>query len=209
MTISLIVFTAAMVIALVWAMSEQHPTARFFKMAASTGFIGVAVSVGATGSAYGRVVLGALALSWLGDLLLSYESRTVFLAGLVAFLLAHIAYVVGFAVRGIDRPWIVVAGVVVAFIAVAVWRWLRRSLDAAMRAPVAAYVLIISAMVAAAFGTMGYESDPKIGLGAVAFFVSDIAVARNQFITPGFVNRAVGLPLYYAAQVLLALSTGT
>jgi uncharacterized membrane protein YhhN len=206
MTAALVTFTAVMVIGLVWATSEQRPVARLLKMAASTGFIGVAVSVGAGDSAYGRVVLGALALSWLGDLLLSYESRAAFLGGLVAFLLAHLAYIVAFAIRGIDGTWVVIAGIVVAITAVFVWRWLERGLDRSMRAPVAAYVLIISVMVAAAFGTMGAEADPKIGIGAVAFFLSDIAVARDQFITPGFANRAVGLPLYYIAQVLLALS---
>ena len=206
MTAALVTFTAVMVIGLVWATSEQRPVARLLKMAASTGFIGVAVSVGAGDSAYGRVVLGALVLSWLGDLFLSYESRTAFLAGLVAFLLAHLAYIVAFAIRGIDGTWVVIGGIAVAITAVFVWRWLERGLDRSMRAPVAAYVLIISVMVAAAFGTMGAEADPKIGIGAVAFFLSDIAVARNQFITPGFANRAVGLPLYYIAQVLLALS---
>jgi uncharacterized membrane protein YhhN len=206
MTAALVTFTTVMVIGLVWATSEQRPVARLLKMAASTGFIGVAVSVGAGDSVYGRVVLGALALSWLGDLLLSYESRTAFLGGLVAFLLAHLAYIVAFAIRGIDGTWVVIAGIVVAITAVFVWRWLERGLDRSMRAPVAAYVLIISVMVVAAFGTMGAEADPKIGIGAVAFFLSDIAVARDQFITPGFANRAVGLPLYYIAQVLLALS---
>ena len=206
MTAALVTFTAVMVIGLVWATSEQRPVARLLKMAASTGFIGVAVSVGAGDSVYGRVVLGALALSWLGDLLLSYESRTAFLGGLVAFLLAHLAYIVAFAIRGIDGTWVVIAGIVVAITAVFVWRWMERGLDRSMRAPVAAYVLIISVMVVAAFGTMGAEADPKIGIGAVAFFLSDIAVARDQFITPGFANRAVGLPLYYIAQVLLALS---
>ena len=91
MTTVLVAFTGVMVIALVWATAEQRPVARLFKMAASTGFIGVAVSVGAGNSAYGRAVLGALALSWLGDLFLSYESRTAFLGGLVAFLLAQVA----------------------------------------------------------------------------------------------------------------------
>ena len=206
MTTVLVTFTGVMVIALVWATAEQRPVARLFKMGASTGFIGVAVSVGAGNSAYGRAVLGALALSWLGDLFLSYESRAAFLGGLVAFLLAHVAYIVAFAIRGIDGSWVVAAGIVVAITAVFVWRWLESGLDPSMRAPVAAYVVIISVMVVAAFGTMGAEADPRIGLGAIAFFLSDIAVARNQFVTPGFANRAVGLPLYYAAQVLLALS---
>jgi uncharacterized membrane protein YhhN len=45
----------------------------------------------------------------------------------------------------------------------------------------------------------------SFGLGhalyAVAFALS---VARDRFVVPGFVNRAWGLPLYYAAQLVLA-----
>ena len=40
--------------------------------------------------------------------------------------------------------------------------------------------------------------------GAVLFAVSDISVARDQFVRPAFINRLWGLPLYYAAQLLLA-----
>ncbi len=38
------------------------------------------------------------------------------------------------------------------------------------------------------------------------FTVSDIAVVRDRFVTTGFVNRLWGLPLYYAAQLLIAWS---
>ena len=43
---------------------------------------------------------------------------------------------------------------------------------------------------------------------AVAFYLSDVSVARDRFVAPGFGNRIWGLPLYYAAQLLFALSTG-
>ena len=42
--------------------------------------------------------------------------------------------------------------------------------------------------------------------GAVLFFLSDLGVARDRFVSPGVWNRAVGLPLYYGAQLLLAAS---
>ena len=40
--------------------------------------------------------------------------------------------------------------------------------------------------------------------GALAFAISDLAVARERFVTPSFVNGAWGLPLYFAAQLTLA-----
>ena len=42
--------------------------------------------------------------------------------------------------------------------------------------------------------------------GAFAFYVSDLAVARERFVSSSFLNRAWGLPLYYGAQILLAAS---
>jgi len=208
-TAVLVVLTSGAVATLVWAESQQRTVGRLFKMVASAGFIAIAVSVGAAESGYGRAVLAALALSWMGDLLLSYRSPRAFRGGLVAFLLAHVAYIAAFAIRGLSPTWLTVAAAGVLVVAVFVWAWLRPNLDRTMVGPVAAYVVVISVMVAFAFGTVGYDTDPRIALGAVAFFVSDLFVARNQFVTPGFGNRAAGLPIYYLGQVLLALSSGT
>lgn len=90
-----------------------------------------------------------------------------------------------------------------------VWRWLRPNLDEAMVGPVAAYVVVISVMVIAALATAGFDLDGRIVAGAGLFYMSDLFVARQRFVAPGFVNRLVGLPLYYAGQILLALSSGS
>jgi len=47
-----------------------------------------------------------------------------------------------------------------------------------------------------------------VRVGAVLFFLSDLLVARDRFVAPGFGNRLLGLPLYYAAQLLLASAVG-
>ena len=44
--------------------------------------------------------------------------------------------------------------------------------------------------------------------GALAFYLSDLFVARHRFVQQGFSNRLAGLPLYYAGQFCLALSAG-
>lgn len=207
MTVALVVVTFLAVVMLLVGEARLAPWRRAAKAAASTGFLAVAVSVGAADGAYGRAVLVALVLSWLGDLFLTYTSRAAFLAGLVAFLLGHVAYIAAFVIRGISPGAVLVAFGGVLIVAAVIWRWLRPHLESAMLWPVATYVAVISAMVAAAIGTAASDPDPRIVLGAAAFFVSDIAVARNRFVAPGFVNRAWGLPLYYLGQVLLALST--
>lgn len=209
MTTVLIVITGTAVAGLLWAGSQASPWRRVAKVAASTGFVAVALSVGAAGAGYGRFVLAALALSWLGDLCLTYPSPRAFRAGLVAFLLAHGAYIAAFSVRGIDQVAAMVASAAVMLVALGAWRWLRPHLGASMRRPVFAYIILISLMVTAAFGTVAADPDWRIAVGAVAFFVSDLLVARDRFVVPGFVNRTIGLPLYYLGQTLLALSAGT
>jgi YhhN family len=43
----------------------------------------------------------------------------------------------------------------------------------------------------------------------VLFYLSDVTVALDRFVTGRrFVNRAIGLPLYYGGQFLLAYSIG-
>jgi uncharacterized membrane protein YhhN len=86
-----------------------------------------------------------------------------------------------------------------------VWRWIAPHVGD-MAVPVVTYVVVISVMVVLAFGTFGDGASWLIPAGATLFFVSDLFVARNQFVAPGSVNRVWGLPLYYLAQILLALS---
>jgi len=47
-----------------------------------------------------------------------------------------------------------------------------------------------------------------IGLGATCFYFSDLSVARDRFVQKGYINRLIGLPLYYLGQFLLAFSLG-
>jgi hypothetical protein len=50
-------------------------------------------------------------------------------------------------------------------------------------------------------------SSPSEETIPLAFYLSDLAVARDRFVARAFVNRLWGLPLYYAAQILFAVST--
>ncbi len=208
MTAFTVLFAAVFTAALVWAEAAASPALRWFKMLASTGFIAVALSAGALSSSYGKVVLVALVLAWLGDLLFTFASRQAFLGGLVAFLLGQVAYSIAFGTLGVNPVVGAISAIAVAIIAVFVWRWLAPHVGD-MAAPVVAYVVVISVMVVLAFGAFGNGAAWLIPVGATLFFVSDLFVARNKFVAPGTVNRVWGLPLYYLAQVLLALSVAS
>jgi len=78
-----------------------------------------------------------------------------------------------------------------------------------MKVPVLAYIVIITLMVAMALGTTPAPGGVLRLAGALAFYVSDLAVARDRFVSAGFINRLIGLPLYYGGQLLLATSVVT
>jgi uncharacterized membrane protein YhhN len=167
------------------------------KVGASLAFVALALLPGPRGPLAGGLLAG-LALSVVGDAALLSARRAAFLGGLAAFLLAHLAYAAAFASAGHPDPWVALP--VAAFLA-GTLRWLWPRLGP-MRLPVVAYCLAIGAMLWLAQGV----ARPEVRLGAVLFAASDLFVARNRFVRPGLANRAIGLPLYYAAQVLLALA---
>lgn len=196
--------TTAAVIGLVLAERNAHRSRLLLKPLASAGFILTALATGVSDT-YGRWVLAGLMLSAVGDVALLGDGRPAFLAGLSAFLLAHVAYMLGFLHLGPSLPAVMIAGGVLTVAAVFVGRWLIPHVPHALRRPVIVYVVIISAMTTAAAG-LASSQTVLIPAGAILFYLSDLAVARNRFVAPGWINRIWGLPTYYAGQVLLALS---
>jgi uncharacterized membrane protein YhhN len=87
-----------------------------------------------------------------------------------------------------------------------VLRWLGPIVPGDLRVPVRAYVAVILGMVTCAVAAAVAGAPPIAAIGAVAFAVSDVSVARGRFASAGFANTAWGLPLYYAAQIALGSS---
>lgn len=189
-----------------------------WKPIASLGFVAVPLVTGALGgddAEVARWVLAGLVLGAIGDVLLMFEAERAFLGGLVAFLLGHLAYVIAFAriippSRWAEGAMIAVIGATLVAAAL-VLRWLWPRLGP-MRIPVIGYVSVITAMVVGgiAVSVHGTTVDPTAALlstaGAIAFYASDLAVARDKFVSKDVWNRAIGLPLYYGAQLLIAWS---
>jgi uncharacterized membrane protein YhhN len=174
------------------------------KMLASTGFILAALASGALDSTYGRIILVGLAFCWIGDLFLEYD-RT-FLPGLFTFLLGHVAFIAAFATLNPAPSWMAAAAVAAAAIAVAIAIYLHPHVPQKMRPSVYAYMTVISTMVVLAAGATGAGNTPAILAGAILFYISDIFVARRQFVTHSFKDTAYGNPLYFTAVWLIALT---
>jgi uncharacterized membrane protein YhhN len=174
-------------------------------------FIATALTGPCTAPEYFNPILAGLILCMAGDVfLIFFFAKKPFLVGLVSFLAGHILYTIAFfTLAGPGKGnWIIIA----SFLAISgvVFVRLRPHLGK-MLVPVLAYIAIITAMVIGAAALADTETVRFPGRafafsGALLFYISDIFVARQRFVTPDFFNRAVGLPLYFAGQFMIAFS---
>jgi uncharacterized membrane protein YhhN len=175
-----------------------------FKPLASACFVALALQAGALESQYGQLLLAGLVLCLLGDLLLIPVSDVSFTAGLGSFLLGHVCYALAFLQLAEHPTFQPLSLVPVGMLGALSLRWLWPQLPTRMKLPVVAYVLVICAMLVAAASALTSKPGIWILVGAWGFAISDLSVARNQFVSPGFINRLWGIPLYFASQLMLA-----
>lgn len=154
------------------------------------------------------IVVG-LVLGAVGDVALLSRTQGAFLGGLGAFLLGHLAYAVAFAKLSPVATWLSVLGIPVVLSCGTVLAWLWPRLGP-MRLPVTVYVSVIAVMTIAALAVFrtGAPGGGPIAVGALLFAASDVAVARERFVADRFVNKAWGLPAYYAGQLFIAWAAG-
>lgn len=121
------------------------------------------------------LLLGAITLSWLGDITPLYANDFFFVLGLSFFLLAHVAYLLLF-VRGLGyarpRAW----ALVYLFWWLAFVALLGPSLGSLLL-PVALYGLVLGAMAAAAS-----RGTAAIACGGALFLISDTLLGSNKFL---------------------------
>jgi uncharacterized membrane protein YhhN len=163
-------------------------------------------------TAYFGWVVAGLVLGLAGDVCLALPGRRAFRAGVVSFLGGHIMYVIAFAWIAPVSAWYTAGTPGVIILSSLVYWWLRPYAGAMARL-VIMYIVVISVMLIGAWGVFFTLALPVLGewailAGAMLFYVSDLFVARDRFVTQEFTNRLVGLPMYYAGQFLLALSVG-
>lgn len=175
------------------------------KTLAAAAFVATALAGGALATSYGQLVLVALCLCMAGDVLLIPRDREgCFLAGLASFLLGHVMFGVAFWERGVSPSALTLSGLAALVFALLCLRWLTPHLSGVFRVAVPAYVAVIALMMALAGGATAASGDPSLAAGAVIFAASDLTVARDRLIAHDFWNGAVGLPLYFGAQLILA-----
>ena len=179
------------------------------KLGASTCFVLVAVSLGALVSTYGKLILGALVLGWLGDALLLSRAPKAFMGGLASFLLSHLLFAAAFLSGALSMPAVLGAAVAAVLFGAVVLRWLMPHAPQEFKGPVLAYVVVILCMCVAAAGHAFASQRWAVLAGALLFTASDLSVARDRFVRQGFGNRLWGWPTYFVAQLVLACTVAT
>jgi uncharacterized membrane protein YhhN len=150
-----------------------------------------------------------------GDVALLSKSEPAFLGGVGSFFGAHVAYTATFVANGRPatdptgrRTTLVTLGVAGSLVPVVAWAAGRRS--PSLRAPIAAYAAMITAMVASST-RLSDEVPPRarrtIVSGTGLFLASDSVLAVRKFLmeNPKPLSDAVVMGTYTAGQGLIAL----
>jgi uncharacterized membrane protein YhhN len=146
----------------------------------------------------------ALVCSLAGDVFLMLP-RELFVLGLAAFLLAHLAYIVGMLVDGVQLARLLAGVLVVAVGILVLGTQVVRAAQAAEPAltiPVMVYIGVISAMVVAAIGT----GEPLAIAGALLFYCSDALIGWSRFVREYTWAPVVIMITYHLGQLGLVLS---
>ena len=154
---------------------------------------------------YASLVLAGLICSLVGDVFLMLRPMR-FLAGLIAFFVAHLIYIAAFTT--LAPPSAFAAGIVLLVSGAAIYAYLWPGLGR-LWLPVMLYVLAIVTMTwsaLSAWQSLGTLATAAAAVGALLFLGSDtsLGVARFRWRYPG--AQVVTLGTYYAGQWLIALS---
>jgi len=151
------------------------------------------------------LLAAALVASLAGDVFLMLPGG-YFIAGLASFLIAHLFYIALFR-QG--APWFASRRALIAALTAgaAMYAWVWTGLgEPVLKVAVAAYVSVISLMVAQAMGRATVQRDAAakaVALGAGIFMLSDSLIAINRFVQPLPLVSLWVLTSYYVAQFLM------
>jgi len=147
----------------------------------TAGLVAVACTLDPVHADMRTAFVVALVLSLFGDVFLMLPGERWFVPGLGSFLLAHVAYVVGFAVGPGDGGGLLVGALIALVVAIPMGTRLVRALRRNapdLVVPVVLYVVVIASMVACATGW----GNAWAVVGAWLFFVSDALIGEIRFV---------------------------
>jgi uncharacterized membrane protein YhhN len=201
----LLALTAVAAVADWIAVSRGTRGAEFLlKPLVMVGLIAVALALEPSSGFARAMIVAGLVLSMIGDVFLMLP-KDRFVAGLAAFLVAHVFYIVGLIALGISVGGFVVGALVMIMVTLFVSRRViagAASTDRALIGPVTAYVAVLSFMVATAFGIMSVFAI----IGAVLFGASDSILGWTRFVSDFPRSRTIVMVTYHLGQAGLVLA---
>lgn len=154
-----------------------------------------------------------LIFSLAGDVFLMLPPR-FFIAGLGAFLVAHLAYIIGFNQSPVVPAWgflFPVAGLVI--VDALSFRRIRASIltrpqSRWLRFPMFGYMIIISLMLFSSYlcwfrPDWPYPAAALVSFGALLFYISDTTLAFNRFCSPIRGGQLLVIITYHLAQLAI------
>lgn len=152
----------------------------------------------------GKIIIGALIFSAIGDIILALNGTDYFVYGLSSFALAHCLYIWSFArspviigKRSIFVILFISYGITMAYILIPEL--------GKMLIPVLVYLIIIISMGVSA--AIGKNNNYLVVIGAFAFMVSDSLIALNMFHTKIPFSSFWIMITYFPAQFLITYGT--
>jgi uncharacterized membrane protein YhhN len=204
-----IVFLLAAVASLAGTLSEHFWLHDLFTPLATICILALAVSNWrAFRKSYALWIGVGLFFSLLGDIAL-LRAEEHFLPGLVAFLFAHIAYLIAFT-RDTKFPASLSVCFLYLFVAATLYLFLFPRLPVALKLPVAVYAILLTAMAGQAMGRYLVVRSRVAKLaanGALLFMLSDVFLAIDRFRASWPRAPLLILVAYFLGQWLIALST--
>ncbi len=160
-----------------------------------------------------KLMVAALVFSWLGDILLMLQGKIdgLFIFGLVAFLIAHVCYILAYRkarfheVEEINKSFVRTRFVFLIFIGAALIYMLYPTLED-MLIPVIIYTIVIITMGIFALLRRGWTVDKSFLMvygGALLFIMSDAMIGIDKFMSPLVQARLLIMATYIAAQYLI------
>jgi uncharacterized membrane protein YhhN len=150
-----------------------------------------------------KYIFTGLVFSLLGDILLE-SSSSMFIFGLSAFLMGHIAYIVAFTGRShkidlLSLGLLIVSGIIIYFV-------LYPGLNN-LAFPVLLYIIVILAMSWRAIAQRNFDKYAGFAaIGSILFVFSDSIIAINKFTTSIPYARFIIMITYWTAQSFIFYS---
>jgi uncharacterized membrane protein YhhN len=156
---------------------------------------------------FARAVWVGIWLSLAGDVALLSDRDAAFGAGLVAFLAAHVSYIVANLGVAVWSPRLLVVAALAITATTLVLRKARPS-AVPLRAATIVYGTAISTMVVSAWATVGgpLAWAPLAAVGSVLFYISDSSLALDKFHRRIPHVAYLTLGVYWLGQIGIALA---